>query len=189
MKEHTSIKTSKKVLKNKAAVSETGKSSDADFEKIHHLVKLITENNIGELSFEKKDYKLTIKQLGHSAPPSYYMPASGSFPLPTIPTPPPASSPISAPPTATLTEGQTDSRLLTIKSSIIGTFYRRPAPDKASFVEVGDNIKKGQVICIVEAMKLFNEIESEVEGKVVKILVEDKMPVEFDQPLFLIEPQ
>ena len=81
-----------------------------------------------------------------------------------------------------------DEKLITVKSPIIGTFYRRPAPDKEPFVEIGANILEGDVLCVIEAMKLFNEIESEVSGKIVKVLVEDSSPVEFEQPLFLIDP-
>ena len=81
-----------------------------------------------------------------------------------------------------------DSKLITVKSPIIGTFYRKPAPDKPVFVEVGDTVSEGSVLCVIEAMKLFNEIESEVSGKIVKILVDDSSPVEFDQPLFLVDP-
>ncbi len=88
----------------------------------------------------------------------------------------------------TETEKKEDEELLVIKSPMVGTFYRRPAPDKPPYVEVGDYVKPGQVVCIIEAMKLFNEIESEVEGTIVKILVEDATPVEFDQPLFLVKP-
>ena len=85
-------------------------------------------------------------------------------------------------------EGSDESQYKTIKSPMIGTFYRTPSPDKPNFANVGDEIKEGQVICIIEAMKLFNEIESEIKGKIVKVLVEDASPVEYDQPLFLVEP-
>ena len=99
----------------------------------------------------------------------------------------PASVPDAAP-AKTSTEEADDAKYITIKSPIIGTFYRKPSPDKPSFVEVGSNIGKGDVLCVIEAMKLFNDIESEVSGKIVKILVEDSSPVEFDQPLFLVDP-
>jgi len=99
----------------------------------------------------------------------------------------PAAAPVSesAAPAAPANE---DSKYITVKSPIIGTFYRKPSPDKAAFVEVGANIKAGDVLCVIEAMKLFNEIESEISGKIVKVLVDDSSPVEFDQPLFLVDP-
>ena len=106
-------------------------------------------------------------------------------PQPQAPVPPPPVVHVDPPIESSLEE---DSNLITIKSPIIGTFYRKPSPDKPSFVEVGDSISEGTVLCVIEAMKLFNDIESEVSGKIVKILVDDTSPVEFDQPLFLVDP-
>ena len=104
-------------------------------------------------------------------------------PQPSVAQPP--ADPVPATPSPSNEE---DSKLITVKSPIIGTFYRKPAPDKPVFVEVGDTVSEGSVLCVIEAMKLFNEIESEVSGKIVKILVDDSSPVEFDQPLFLVDP-
>lgn len=159
-----------------------------DIKQIQELVKLINKSNIGELSIEQKDFKITIKQKKEAAP--VYAGAPIPAMLPSTPPPPQ--------PVATATQGEKDSKkgaepeksdnTLTIKSPMIGTFYRQAGPGKPLFVSVGDTIEKGQVVCIIEAMKLFNEIESEVSGKIVKVLVEDASPVEFDQPLFLVEP-
>ena len=101
---------------------------------------------------------------------------------------PVAAAPVAAAPAAPAAPAEDNSKFVTIKSPMIGTFYRKPSPDKAPFVEVGSTIGKGDVLCVVEAMKLFNEIEAEVSGKIVKILVDDMSPVEFDQPLFLVDP-
>lgn len=153
---------------------------------------MINKSNISEIHLEEGDFKLTIKQ-AQAAPetqlvtvqaaPIQHMPAA----MPQVAHTPAtvAAEPIT--PAAQAAPAQADN-LITIKSPMIGTFYRSPAPDKPAFVNVGDEIRPGQVICIVEAMKLFNEIESEVSGKIVKVLVDDASPVEYDQPLFLIEP-
>lgn len=162
-----------------------------DFRQIQDLIKMINKSNIGELTIEEKDFKITIKQkkeekLAYAqAPmvpqaPVYAAPAA--IPQATAPASIPAEAPKPAE-AATKTDN-----LVAIKSPMIGTFYRRPSPDKPLFVEVGDDVNPGKVVCIIEAMKLFNEIESEVSGKIVKILVEDASPVEYDQPLFLVEP-
>ena len=159
-----------------------------DFKQIQELIRLINKSNIGELTIEEKGFKVTIKQKQENiqqvmaAP--VYAPAA------------PAPAAALAPAPAAAAEGSEKaktaepaaSNLITIKSPMIGTFYRRPSPDKPLFAEVGDEITPGKVVCIIEAMKLFNEIESEVKGKIVKILVEDASPVEYDQPLFLVEP-
>lgn len=162
-----------------------------DFKQIQELIKLVNESNIGEVSIEQKEFKITIRQKEEHITQvmAASMPASSFQSLPQMPQPhalpaaspaAPASSPAAAPAIPTNT--------LTIKSPMIGTFYRRPSPDKPNFVEIGDEVSVGKVVCIIEAMKLFNEIESEVKGKVVKILVDDASPVEYDQPLFLVEP-
>jgi acetyl-CoA carboxylase biotin carboxyl carrier protein len=160
-----------------------------DFKQIQELIKMINKSNIGELTVEQKDFRLTIKQKEEQitqvvSAPVQAMPLQApiSQPVPVSPPPPPAQE--KAPPK---TESSAEN-YVTIKSPMIGTFYRRSGPDKPAFVEVGDEVTPGKVVCIIEAMKLFNEIESEVTGKIVKVLVEDASPVEYDQPLFLVEP-
>lgn len=160
-----------------------------DFKQIQELIKLVNESNIGEVTIEQKDFKITVRQkeeqitqvvAASMSAPSYNALPQQSAPaaLPSAPAQPAAAaSPAAAP-----------SNTITIKSPMIGTFYRKASPDKPSFVEVGDEVSPGKVVCIIEAMKLFNEIESEVKGKIVKVLVEDASPVEYDQPLFLVEP-
>ena len=160
-----------------------------DFKQIQELIKLVNDSNIGELSIEQKEFKITIRQkeenitqvVAAAMPSAGYAQLQQQAPqqsLPSISQPTESSSAAPAAPTNTVT----------IKSPMIGTFYRRPAPDKPNFIEVGDEVAPGKVVCIIEAMKLFNEIESEVKGKIVKMLVEDASPVEYDQPLFLVEP-
>lgn len=153
-----------------------------DLKQIHDLIKVVNKSNIGEISIEDKDGKVTIKQKEErvtvtSAPAQMYTSAPSA----------PAVSAVPAAPTATPT-APVASNLITIKSPMIGTFYRRAAPDKPLMAEEGTEVSPGKVVCIIEAMKLFNEIESEVKGTIVKVLVEDASPVEFDQPLFLVEP-
>ena len=149
---------------------------------------MINKSNIGELTVEQKDFRITIKQ--KEEPAQHFVAAAPqpmqvntAAPQPTsnytTPTPPPEKEKHAA---------DAGGNLVTIKSPMIGTFYRRASPDKPAFVEVGSDITPGKVVCIIEAMKLFNEIESEVKGRIVKILVEDASPVEYDQPLFLVEP-
>ena len=157
-----------------------------DFKQIQELIKLINNSNIGEVSVEQKDFKVTIKQkeehITQVVAPMQQAPVQQQFP--------PQQNPQQAVSSQTPEKApDTPSTAITIKSPMIGTFYRRPSPDKPNFVEVGDEIKTGEVVCIIEAMKLLNEIESEISGKVVKILVEDSSPVEYDQPLFLVEPK
>jgi acetyl-CoA carboxylase biotin carboxyl carrier protein len=155
-----------------------------DLKQIQDLVKMVNKSNISELTIEENEFKITIKQKEDkyiTAP--MQVPQQVSMfqqPLPAVNAPIPAASAPSA--------SKAADNLLTIKSPMIGTFYRKAAPGKPNFVEAGDEVKVGDVVCIIEAMKLFNEIESEVSGKIVKVLVEDSMPVEFDQPLFLVEP-
>jgi len=157
-----------------------------DFKQIQELIKMINKSNIGEVTIEEKGFKLTIKQKEEAV--QHFIGA----PLQTQPLSQPAllQTPNT---TAPVTEKPKPaepavSNLITIKSPMIGTFYRSSSPDKPSFVNVGDEIEIGKVVCIIEAMKLFNEIESEVKGKIVKVLAEDATPVEYDQPLFLVEP-
>jgi acetyl-CoA carboxylase biotin carboxyl carrier protein len=158
-----------------------------DFKQIQELIRLINKSNIGEISVEEKGFKITIKQKQDqvqqviSATPVYTQAPQAPATAPvTAATAPAAEKTKAAEPAA--------SNLITIKSPMIGTFYRRASPDKPLFVEVGDEITPGKVVCIIEAMKLFNEIESEVKGKIVKILADDASPVEYDQPLYLVEP-
>ncbi len=158
-----------------------------DIKQIQELVKIINKTNIGEISIEEEGFKITIKQKEEqiqtimAAPQAMYAPAPAAMPAA------PAAAAPSADVKAPAAQPKADN-LITIKSPMIGTFYRRSSPDKPVFVEVGTEISAGKVLCIIEAMKLFNEIESEVSGKIVKILVEDASPVEYDQPLFLVEP-
>jgi acetyl-CoA carboxylase biotin carboxyl carrier protein len=162
-----------------------------DFKQIQELIKMINKSNIGEVSIEEKGFKLTIKQKEEPAVhqviagPVQAAPIAAMAAAPiTAPQPQPAIAADKPAKAAEAPSGNT----VTIKSPMIGTFYRSSAPDKPSFVNVGDEINPGKVVCIIEAMKLFNEIESEVSGKIVKVLVEDASPVEYDQPLFLVEP-
>ena len=158
-----------------------------DIKQIQELVKLVNKSNIGELSIEKDDFKITIKQKKDAtpymqAPPAYFQQA------PSIPSSAPAQISAGAEDKKSAEPAPKADNLITVKSPMIGTFYRQAGPDKPLFASVGDSIEPGKVLCIIEAMKLFNEIESEVTGTIVKILVEDASPVEFDQPLFLVEP-
>jgi acetyl-CoA carboxylase biotin carboxyl carrier protein len=155
-----------------------------DIKQIQELVKIINKTNISEISIEEEGLKVTIKQkedkIVTMAAPVQAPPVTYSQPQPVAAAPAPVGP-------APVVEAKADN-LITIKSPMVGTFYRRPGPDKPLFVEVGTEIVPGKVLCIIEAMKLFNEIESEVKGKIVKILVDDSSPVEYDQPLFLVEP-
>ena len=156
-----------------------------DIKQIQELVKLVNKSNIGELRIEKDDFKITIKQ---KKEPVQKFVSTGQEQLSQAQqTLPPAITSFPEAKSPELSNVKTEN-LLTIKSPMIGTFYRQPSPGKPIFVNIGDEVEVGQVVCIIEAMKLFNEIESEVSGKIVKVLVEDASPVEFDQPLFLVEP-
>lgn len=150
---------------------------------------MVNKSNISELSIEQDKFKITIKQKDHETPQVITVPAVAA-PVQAVTTvaPAPQAAPAAqAAPAKPAAEAKADN-LVTIKSPMIGTFYRSPGPDKPAFVNVGDDITPGKVVCIIEAMKLFNEIESEVGGKIVKVLVDDASPVEYDQPLFLVEP-
>jgi acetyl-CoA carboxylase biotin carboxyl carrier protein len=161
-----------------------------DFKQIQELIRLVNESNIGEVSVEQKDFKITIRQKEEQIT----QVVSASMPQMQMQMPQmhhqqqPAALPQSQPGASSGGETPAPSNTITIKSPMIGTFYRRPSPDKPNFIEIGDEVMPGKVVCIIEAMKLFNEIESEVKGKIVKMLVEDASPVEYDQPLFLVEP-
>jgi acetyl-CoA carboxylase biotin carboxyl carrier protein len=161
-----------------------------DFKQIQELIKMINKSNIGELTVELKDFRITIKQKEDKI--TQYVPAPVQTQpvitaVPQTAVAPQQTAPLPATPQKPKEEAPAGN-LITIKSPMIGTFYRRSSPDKPALVEVGDEISPGQVVCIIEAMKLFNEIESEVKGRIVKVLVEDASPVEYDQPLFLVEP-
>ena len=155
-----------------------------EYKQIQELIKTINKSNISELSIEEKDFKITIKQEQTTVEPQYIMTAPAAMPVAApamAAAAPAAAAPSPAPAAASANQ-------ITVKSPMIGTFYRSAGPDKAPFVNVGDEIKAGQVVCIIEAMKLFNEIESEVSGRIVKVLVDDASPVEYDQALFIVEP-
>jgi acetyl-CoA carboxylase biotin carboxyl carrier protein len=160
-----------------------------DFKQIQELIKIINKSNIGEISIEEKDFKVTIKQKKEEKI-TQVIGTAQSVPVysaqPQVAQQQSAATPQAEKP-RTAAEPKADN-LITIKSPMIGTFYRRPSPDKPIFAEVGDEISPGKVLCIIEAMKLFNEIESEVKGRIVKVLAEDASPVEYDQPLFLVDP-
>ncbi|ATA90204.1 acetyl-CoA carboxylase, biotin carboxyl carrier protein [Capnocytophaga stomatis] len=163
-----------------------------DLRDIQNLIKFVAKSGASEVKLEMEDIKITIKtNPEESAREQVFV---QQMPMATMPQLP-VQQAVTVPQTAVSETSDSkpatandDSKYVTIKSPMIGTFYRRPAPDKPLFVEVGTTVKKGDVICIIEAMKLFNEIESEISGKIVKVLVDDSSPVEFDQPLFLVEP-
>lgn len=150
-----------------------------NIKEIEALIKFVQKSGVNEVEITDKDFKITIKTATQqvvtvASAPVMAMPAAVAAP----------AAPVAAAPAPAA-----ESKLITVKSPMIGTFYRSSSPDKPSFVNVGDEIKQGQVICIIEAMKLFNEIESEVSGRIVKVLVDNSTPVEYDQPLFLVEPK
>lgn len=149
-----------------------------DLKEIQNLIKFVSNSGVAEVKLETGDVKITIRTTleGNTPDITYVQQAPMQQAI---------AAPVAAAPVAPTED---NSKYITIKSPMIGTFYRKPSPDKAPFVEVGASIGKGDVLCVVEAMKLFNEIEAEVTGKIVKILVDDMSPVEFDQPLFLVDP-
>lgn len=158
-----------------------------DLKEIQNLIKFVSNSGVAEVKLETGDIKITIRTTleGNSPDITYVQQAPIQQSLPqAVPAQQVAQAPV-APAAPAVDE---NAKYVTIKSPMIGTFYRKPAPDKPSFVEVGSSIGKGDVLCVVEAMKLFNEIEAEISGKIVKILVDDMSPVEFDQPLFLVDP-
>ena len=163
-----------------------------DYKQIQELIKMINKSNIGELTIEQKDFKITIKQkeeqvaqivssVPYQQAPLYAPPAQAVISNQVATALPPATDNVKAAEPAA-------ANTVTIKSPMIGTFYRKVSPDKPNLTDIGSDVVPGNVVCIIEAMKLFNEIESEVKGKIVKVLVEDSSPVEYDQPLFLVEP-
>jgi len=164
-----------------------------DLKEIQNLIKFVAKSGASEVKLEMEDVKITIKTTLEDSKETtivQQIPVSNTVaPAPLTPQPvAQVQTPTAAIPEADKSSAENDSKYITIKSPIIGTLYRKPSPDKPTFVEVGDSIKEGDVLCIIEAMKLFNEIESEVSGKIVKVLVDDASPIEFDQPLFLVDP-
>lgn len=161
---------------------------------IRDLIDFIAHSSLDEVHIETEEFKITVKRYSGTAKPVETTITSSvtSTPVPTASLPAASTSqqPETSPKTVETKPSTTSSttNYITIKSPMIGTFYRAPKPDAPNFVNVGDEIKPGQVVCIIEAMKLFNEIESEVAGRIVKVLVENASPVEYDQPLFLVEP-
>ena len=156
-----------------------------DLKEIQNLIKFVSNSGVAEVKLETGEIKITIRTTleGNSPDITYVQQAPMQQNMQV-----PAAAPLAAAPTAPVAAADDNSKYVTIKSPMIGTFYRKPSPDKPTFVEVGSTIGKGDVLCVVEAMKLFNEIEAEISGKIVKILVDDMSPVEFDQPLFLVDP-
>jgi acetyl-CoA carboxylase biotin carboxyl carrier protein len=155
-----------------------------DLKEIQSLIKFVSKSGVNEVKLEVEDFKITIKT-GHGSPETTIvhqapMAVQQQMPVAQVTTPQAVETKESS--------SDEDSKYITITSPIIGTFYRRPSPDKPNFVEVGDSVQADSVVCIIEAMKLFNEIESEVSGKIVKVLVDESSPVEFGQPLFLVDP-
>jgi acetyl-CoA carboxylase biotin carboxyl carrier protein len=155
-----------------------------DLKEIQQLIKFVSVNGVDEVAIERKDFKLHIKKNAVqvvSAATTVAAPAPA--PVAAAPTPAPA-----APASPAASAASDDSKYIAIKSPMVGTFYRSSNPESPAFINVGDDVKSGKVVCIIEAMKLFNEIESEISGKIVKVLVDNASPVEYDQPLFLVDP-
>jgi len=158
-----------------------------NLKEIESLIQFVQKSGVNEVSLEQKDFRIVIKTShGATVSAAAMQPVAQVFHAPA----PAAAASVapSAPKTPDAPKAADESKLVTIKSPMIGTFYRSSSPDKPSFVNVGDEIKAGKVLCIIEAMKLFNEIESEVSGRIVKVLVDNSSPVEYDQPLFLVDP-
>lgn len=161
-----------------------------NIKEIQDLIKFVAKSGVSEVEIEQKDFKITIKSekereekqiIVQAAPAAQVAPALA-------PSPVAAAAPVAPAATPAAPAADESSKYITVKSPMIGTFYRSPGPDKDAFVSVGDVISAGDTVCIIEAMKLFNEIEAEVSGKIVKVLVDDSSPVEYDQPLFLVDP-
>lgn len=159
-----------------------------DIREIQNLIKFVAKSGATEVKLEMDDFKITIKTTAEGTESSYIQHIPVAQPMQQVIAAPAAVAPATNTPAETPAASEDNSKYITIKSPMIGTLYRKPAPDKPVFVEVGSTISKGDVVCVVEAMKLFNEIESEISGKIVKVLVDDASPVEFDQPLFLVDP-
>lgn len=155
-----------------------------NIKEIQDLIKFVSKSGVNEVEIEQKDFKITIRTDYRSNVEEKQIFVQAPAPIAQVAAP----APVAAAPAAPAAPVSDDSKYITIHSPMIGTFYRSAGPDKDAFVSVGDTIAKGDTVCIIEAMKLFNEIESEVAGKIVKVLVDDASPVEYDQPLFLVDP-
>ena len=155
-----------------------------NLEEIKDLIKLVSKSGLGKVEIEREGFRISIK--GSQTEPIMYQ-AAPMVAAPVAAAPAPVAT-SAAPASTENNSSNDDSKYITIKSPMIGTFYRTPGPDKDAFVNVGDNIQKGDKVCIIEAMKTFNEIESEISGKIVKGLVDNASPVDYDQPLFLVDP-
>ena len=153
-----------------------------DIKQIQDLIRFVSKSGVNEVSIEQKDFKITIKTNQAATI------VNATIPAAPVAATAPAAATTTAPAAAPAEPATDESKYVTIKSPMIGTFYRSASPEKPLFVNVGDEIEQGTVVCIIEAMKLFNEIESEISGRIVKILVDNASPVEYDQPLFLVEP-
>jgi len=161
---------------------------------IQDLIKFVSRSGVNEVEIVQKDFKILIKS-DYMAKKKSNIPPETQIIQQQVPMGAPMAQPVAIPVVQPVAEAPVaapaadeNANYITVKSQMIGTFYRSASPDKPAFIEVGDMIKEGDALCIIEAMKLFNEIESEVKGKIVKVLVDDATPVEFDQPLFLVDP-
>jgi len=161
-----------------------------DFSQIQELIRMVSKHKLSEFSLKEGDFKLVIRnQSGQEGlAPTVVHTVAAPVAAPAPPSPASAPAPKAETPAAAAPASDESARYVSIKSPMVGTFYRSNGPDKPPFLKVGDEVQKGQTVCIIEAMKLFNEIESDLRGKVVKVLVEDATPVEYDQPLFLLDP-
>jgi acetyl-CoA carboxylase biotin carboxyl carrier protein len=157
-----------------------------DIKQIQELVKLINKTNIGEITIEEEGVKITVKQ--KKDPVQHIIAGGQPMAQYSAPPPPPQNAPVAPPPPVAVVETPKADNYITIKSPMIGTFYRQSGPGKPILINIGDEVIPGKIVCIIEAMKLFNEIESEVSGTIVKVLVESSSPVEYDQVLYLVEP-
>ena len=158
-----------------------------DLKEIQNLIKFVSKSGVNEVKLEAKDFKITIKT--GNGPAETTIVHQAPMAIPQVPVAVASvATPVATAPVESTPAADDNSKYIEITSPIIGTFYRRPSPDKPIFANVGDEVSPGSVVCIIEAMKLFNEIESEISGKIVKVLIEDSSPVEYDQPLFLVDP-
>lgn len=151
---------------------------------IQDLIKFVSKSGVTEVEIEQKDFKITIKAEKAKADAPIYVQAAAPAQIAAAP----VAAPVAQTPAAPVAAANDDAKYITVKSPMIGTFYRSAGPDKEPFITVGQSINKGETVCIIEAMKLFNEIEAEISGKIIKVLVDDASPVEYDQPLFLVDP-
>jgi acetyl-CoA carboxylase biotin carboxyl carrier protein len=158
-----------------------------DIKEIQNLIRFVAKSGATEVKLEMDDFKITIKTTEGNASETTYVQMPMQQSMPNIQTIEPTVAPVASNKNENQKANE-EAKYVMVKSPMIGTFYRKPSPDKPVFVEVGSTINKGDVVCVIEAMKLFNEIESEISGKIVKVLVDDTSPVEFDQPLFLVDP-